>query len=79
MNADILKGKWKQIRGQAKQWWGDLTDDDLDTIDGSMDKLVGSLQERYGYAKEEAEQEINRRLKTFQDRGAMAGKGTTNS
>lgn len=65
LNQDVLKGKWKQMRGQVKQWWGDLTDDDLDQIDGSTDKLVGRLQERYGYAKEEAESEVDRRLKTY--------------
>jgi len=65
LNQDVLKGKWKQMRGQVKAWWGDLTDDDLDTIDGNMDKLIGRLQERYGYAREDAEQEIDRRLKTF--------------
>ena len=65
LNQDILKGKWKQMRGQVKQWWGDLTDDDLDQIDGSTDKLIGRLQERYGYAKEEAEKEVDRRLKTY--------------
>ncbi|HZN02700.1 MAG TPA: CsbD family protein [Candidatus Polarisedimenticolia bacterium] len=65
LNQDVLKGKWKQMRGQVKQWWGDLTDDDLDQIDGSVDKLVGRLQERYGYAKEDAEKEVDRRLKTY--------------
>ncbi|HEV8199942.1 MAG TPA: CsbD family protein [Candidatus Polarisedimenticolia bacterium] len=65
LNQDVLKGKWKQMRGQVKAWWGDLTDDDLDTIDGNMDKLVGRLQERYGYAREDAEKEIDRRMKTF--------------
>lgn len=65
LNQDVLKGKWKQMRGQVKQWWGDLTDDDLDQIDGSVDKLVGRLQERYGYAKEDAQREVDQRLKTF--------------
>lgn len=65
MNRDILKGKWKQIRGRAKEWWGDLTDDELDKINGRMDELVGLLQERYGYAKEEAKKEIDRRLEEF--------------
>jgi uncharacterized protein YjbJ (UPF0337 family) len=62
LNEDILKGKWKKMRGQAKQWWGRLTDDDLDRIGGSLDELAGTLQERYGYAREEAEDEIERRL-----------------
>lgn len=62
MNQQILAGKWKQMRGQVKQWWGQLTDDDLDRIDGAMDKLAGVLQERYGWKREQAEQEIKRRL-----------------
>jgi uncharacterized protein YjbJ (UPF0337 family) len=59
MNADIFKGKWKQLQGRAKQVWGDLTDDDLAKIDGSYDRFVGVLQEKYGYTKEEAQQKID--------------------
>lgn len=62
MNQDAVKGKWKQIRGRTKEWWGKLTDDDLDVIDGNRDHLIGKLQERYGYSKERASREINRRL-----------------
>ena len=62
MNSDVFAGKWKQVRGQAKEWWGKLTDDDLEKIDGKRDKLIGFLQERYGYAREKAEEEINRRV-----------------
>jgi len=62
MNQDILQGNWKQLRGRVKQWWGLLTDDDLDRIDGSVEELAGKLQERYGYHREEAEREIERRL-----------------
>jgi uncharacterized protein YjbJ (UPF0337 family) len=65
MNADIFKGKWKQLRGEVKQWWGDLTDDDLDKIAGERDKLVGRVQERYGYAKEQAEAEVDRHLNEY--------------
>ena len=66
MNADVLKGKWKQMRGEVKTWWGDLTDDDLDRIAGERDKLVGRLQERYGYARERAEQEVDRRFSEYE-------------
>jgi len=62
VNEDILRGKWKKMRGQVKKWWNLLTDDDLDRIGGSMHELAGTLQERYGYAREEAEREIERRL-----------------
>jgi uncharacterized protein YjbJ (UPF0337 family) len=63
---DILQGNWKQLKGQVKEWWGDLTDDDLAMIDGKREKLVGALQERYGYAKERAEQEVSRRLDEYE-------------
>lgn len=55
MNSDQLQGKWKQLKGSARQQFGKLTDDDLEMIAGSRDKLVGKLQERYGYAREEAQ------------------------
>jgi uncharacterized protein YjbJ (UPF0337 family) len=63
MNSDVFAGKWKQATGQVKEWWGKLTDDDLTRVEGNRDKLVGILQERYGYAKERAEQEIDRRFR----------------
>jgi uncharacterized protein YjbJ (UPF0337 family) len=65
MNSDILEGKWKQLRGEIKQWWGKLTDNDLDKIEGSYDKLSGTLQERYGWTKQKAQDEIDRRLSRY--------------
>ncbi len=59
MNKDDLKGKWKQVQGEAKQKWGKLTDDDVTQVEGSRDKLVGKIQERYGKTKEEAEKEVD--------------------
>ena len=59
MNADVLKGKWLQIKGEARRQWGKLTDDDLDVIEGKRTELAGRLQERYGYAKDEAERQID--------------------
>jgi uncharacterized protein YjbJ (UPF0337 family) len=64
VNEDILRGKWKKMRGRVKEWWDLLTEDDLDRIDGSVDELAGTLQERYGYGREDAEREIERRLGT---------------
>lgn len=58
MNQDQLEGKWKQFRGKAKEKWGRLTDDDLDVIAGKRDQLIGKVQERYGIAREEAEEQV---------------------
>jgi len=60
MNQDIIKGKWKQLTGSAKQTWNKLTDDDLGVADGHREYLVGKLQERYGWAKDEAENEVKK-------------------
>jgi len=59
MNADVLKGKWLQLKGKARSQWGKLTDDELDQINGNSEQLVGLLQERYGYAKDRAEREVD--------------------
>jgi uncharacterized protein YjbJ (UPF0337 family) len=75
MNQDILSGKWKQMRGELKTWWGKLTDDDFERIGGQKDKLVGLIKERYGYTREQAEQEVERRLQEYGAKtdGAVAG------
>lgn len=59
-NKDALAGKWKQARGMLKQWWGKLTDDDMERISGHADVLIGKIQERYGYTREQAEKEVAR-------------------
>jgi uncharacterized protein YjbJ (UPF0337 family) len=59
MNTDILAGQWKQLKGSAKTKWAKLTDDDLLHAEGDYDRLVGSIQKRYGYARDRAEKEVN--------------------
>lgn len=58
MNSDIMKGEWKQIKGEVKRQWGKLTDDDLTQIEGSRERLAGVLQERYGLAKADAARQV---------------------
>ncbi len=66
MNKDILEGKWKQMRGEAKVWWGKLTDDDLDRAAGKFEVLTGILQEKYGYTREAAADEIEKRVSAYE-------------
>jgi uncharacterized protein YjbJ (UPF0337 family) len=68
MNADVLKGKWLQLKGEARRQWGKLTDDDLDQIEGNSEKMVGKLQERYGYARDEAQREVDKFLRSQEAR-----------
>lgn len=59
MNKDQLQGDWLNLKGKIKEKWGKLTDDDLKVIEGKRDQLAGKLQERYGYAKEQAQKELD--------------------
>jgi uncharacterized protein YjbJ (UPF0337 family) len=59
MNWDTIKGQWTEWTGKIKEKWGKLTDDDLDVVEGKKDQLVGAIQKRYGYAKEQAEKEVD--------------------
>jgi uncharacterized protein YjbJ (UPF0337 family) len=67
MNQDIAEGKWKEMRGQVKEWWGKLTDDELEQAAGNAEQIVGLLQQKYGYTREAAEEEFNRRIKEVKD------------
>jgi len=72
MSEDIIKGQWHQLKGEVKAQWGKLTDDDLMQVSGNTEKLIGRLQERYGYAKDKAAAEVEafkqrRQLKTTPD------------
>jgi len=60
MSEDILKGKWKELKGSVKEKWGVLTDDDVTEVAGKTEKLVGILQEKYGYSKDKAQEEYNK-------------------
>jgi uncharacterized protein YjbJ (UPF0337 family) len=59
MNWDLIEGKWTQFRGQVKEKWGKLTDDDLDKINGRREQLEGKIQQAYGKTKDEAKKEID--------------------
>jgi uncharacterized protein YjbJ (UPF0337 family) len=59
MNADILQGQWKQMKGKMKEKWGKLTDSDWDQVAGRRDQLIGKLQQHYGYTREQAEKDLD--------------------
>ena len=58
MNWDRIEGNWKQFKGNVKERWGKLTDDELDVIAGKRDQLTGRIQETYGIGKDVAEKQV---------------------
>jgi len=74
-NPELFERQWPQIRGQVKTWWDRLTDADVDRVSGQKAQLVRLVQEKYGYARERAEQEIDRRLRDYREAGGGAASG----
>jgi uncharacterized protein YjbJ (UPF0337 family) len=62
---DIFTGKWHELKGQLRQKWGKLTDDDITRMGGRMEELSGTLQKHYGYDRAKAEDEIREWLEGF--------------
>jgi uncharacterized protein YjbJ (UPF0337 family) len=58
MNWDRVEGNWKTFKGQVRQQWGKLTDDDLDVISGQREELIGRIQNAYGMARDDAEKQV---------------------
>ena len=59
MNWERIEGNWKQVKDRVREQWGKLTDDDLDVIDGRREQLSGKIQEKYGVAKDDAENQLS--------------------
>jgi uncharacterized protein YjbJ (UPF0337 family) len=65
MNWDQAAGQWKELKGEIKQQWGRLTENDIDRVAGKFDRFVGKIQQKYGIAKEEAQKQVNIWLSNF--------------
>lgn len=67
LNENILKGKWKEIKGEIQKAWGNISGDDMDKASGNVKSLAGLVQKKYGLAQSEAEQKINSIIARFGD------------
>jgi uncharacterized protein YjbJ (UPF0337 family) len=65
MNEDIVQGKWRELRGKVRERWGKVTGDDVERLKGTSDELIGLLQQRYGYEREQARKEIREWAKRY--------------
>jgi uncharacterized protein YjbJ (UPF0337 family) len=73
MNADILQGQWKQMKGKMKEKWGKLTDSDWDQVAGKRDQLIGKLQQHYGLSRDQAEKDLDEWEKAHSQGTKVAG------
>ncbi len=64
MNWEQIQGNWVKFKSGVRGNWVKLTDEDLTRIGGRREELVKRLQARYGFAKSEAEREIDAWMKT---------------
>jgi uncharacterized protein YjbJ (UPF0337 family) len=69
MDSNVFQGEWQKLRGTIRSKWGKLTDDDLEQVAGNKDKLVGLVQERYGYMWDEAQRMVDRYLDEYDQGG----------
>ena len=69
MNTNDLEGNWNKLKGEIRSQWGKLTDDDIERISGNKDKLIGVVQEKYGYVWDEARQMVDRYLDEYDYHG----------
>ncbi|MGD9644192.1 MAG: CsbD family protein [Pirellulales bacterium] len=67
VDQQVLKGQWQEVRGKLKERWGQLTDDDVRTFEGTTDSLIGRIQQRTG----ETRQAIEGYLEELTDDGAL--------
>ena len=63
---DMMIGKWNEMKGTMRNWWGQLTDDDWQEIQGNREKLLGKLEQRYGWSRSKAEEEYSRHMKEYE-------------
>ena len=56
ISQQTLQGNWNEIKGKLRSKWGSLTDDDLAIFNGSVDQLMGTIQQKTGEARESIEQ-----------------------
>ncbi len=69
-SPDRLTGQWEQLRPQLRAWWDRLTEADLMQIGGQQERLISVLQQRYGYPRERAQQEVDQRLQAYSEQTA---------
>ena len=71
MNEDVFAGQWRELKGTLRSWWGNLTDDDFEWVGGQKDRLIGLLQQKYGWTRDQAQEDVDRRLRDYESSGSF--------
>jgi uncharacterized protein YjbJ (UPF0337 family) len=66
INSEVLKGKWKEIKGEIQKAWGKLTHDELEQTKGDLKAVQGLIEQKYGKAKDEQEKTLSEIVKKFE-------------
>jgi uncharacterized protein YjbJ (UPF0337 family) len=67
-NEQMIKGKWKEIKGEIKTQWGKMTDDELEKNSGNLTTIAGLIQQRYGSKKEEVQEKLQKIAAKFSEK-----------
>lgn len=67
MNQSQVSGKWKEIKGEIRKAWGNLTDDEIEQTKGNMESISGLIQQKFGLTKEQASERLNRVYSKFEN------------
>jgi uncharacterized protein YjbJ (UPF0337 family) len=65
MNQDTVMGKWKEIKGEISRTWANLNKDEIKHVKGDLTELAGTIQEKYGEAKEEVTKKLSEIVNRF--------------
>jgi uncharacterized protein YjbJ (UPF0337 family) len=67
MNDNLISGKWNEIKGDIKNAWGKLSDDEIEKAKGNIQSLAGTIQQKFGLAQEEAAAKLNRIVEKYKN------------
>ncbi|MGE0813986.1 MAG: hypothetical protein AB7O28_10885 [Vicinamibacterales bacterium] len=56
--VNTVSAQWVRLMGAARERWDRLTDEDLLAVRGNSERLISLLQDRYGFARDQALKEL---------------------
>lgn len=82
VNQETLNGHWNEIKGKLRERWGQLSADELDTVHGDVEQLVGTIEQKTGEARDAVEsylEELTNDGKSFVGKAVETVRGAAES